>query len=123
MTQGVLRAFGINLNSVADAAVFTGLPLSLIVDKVEIFGWSGTPAALLAMTIRDAAAGAGNSLVGAIAALNTPITSTALAAQLIPLAAALGAVRVVTTGKIYARVGTANGSALTANLNIYWHTP
>lgn len=114
-------ANGVNLNSTGDVASFTGLPAKIIIDRIEISNWSATPSALLALTLRDAAAGAGNSLVGAIAALNGVITATALNAVASPLAAVLGASRKVTTSALYLNVSAANGTALTADVAIFYH--
>jgi len=114
------RSNAVNLNQTGDVASITGLPSSIMVDRMEILNWSSTPAALLAMTVRDAATGGGNSLLGSIVGLNTPVTATALAAVATPLAAVLGAVRVVSTGSLYLNVSVANGSALTADVIIYY---
>lgn len=112
----------INLNSTGDLASVTGLPASIIVDKMEILNWSTTPSVLLTMTLRDAASGAGNSLLGSIAALNTPITATTLAAVALPLATVLGAVRVISTGALYLNASAANGSALTADIQVSYRS-
>lgn len=120
--SSVVKTLAVNLNATGDAASMTGLPANIILDRLEVSGWSVTPAVLLAMTVRDAAAGAGNSLVGAIGSLNGIITSTAMAAIATPLAAVLGASRVISTTAFYLNVSVANGTALTANVSVYYHT-
>lgn len=114
----LVKASAVNLNSTGEVLTQAGLPARFIVNRLVISNWSATPSALLAMTLRDTAAGAGNSLVGALAALNTPITATALAAVAYPFAAVLGASRAVTTGNIFLNASVANGTALTADVLI-----
>lgn len=109
---------GQNLNATGDK-IISGLPAKYVIDRLVIHDWSATPGALLAATLRDAATGGGNSLVGAIVGLNTPITATALAAEAFPQVAALGANRVLTASTLYFNVSVANGSALTANISLY----
>ncbi len=116
-----LKSTGLNLNQTGDVASFTGLPASIVIDRVEIKNWSTTPGVLLTATLRDAAAGAGNSLVGTISGLNAIVTATALAAVAVPFVAVLGASRVVSTSAIYLNVSAANGSALTGDLTIFFH--
>ena len=117
----IRRATAVDLNATGDLASFTGLPTNILIDRLILWGWSTTPAALLAATLRDAASAGGNSLVGVIAALNTPITATTLAAVMFPSVTALGASRVVTSGALYLNVSASNGSALTANVSVlYW---
>ncbi len=113
------RVNAANLNTTGDVVTFTGLPAQYIVERLIISGWSATPAAILAATLQDAAAAGGNSLVGAIAALNTPITATSLNGQFIPLAAALGATRNLTASSLYLNVSVANGTALTADVTLF----
>lgn len=112
---------GADLNISGDRADFTALPASISVDSVEISGWSSTPSAALVATVRDAASGAGNSLVGSIAGADSIVTATAINLVAKPSAAALSAKRRVTTGSLYVNVGTPNGSALTANITITYH--
>lgn len=114
----LVKASALNLNSTGDLISQTGLPSAFIVKRMVLSNWSTTPSVLLTMTLRDAATAAGNSLVGSVAALNTPITSTALAAVATPLATVLGASRVVSSGGLYLNVSAANGSALTADVTI-----
>jgi len=119
---GMIIAKGVNLNSTGDKNT-AGVPVGAVVDKVKILNWSATPSATLSCTVRDASGGGGNSLLGTITGLNTPITSTALAAVIVPAATATYAQRVTTTNAVYFHVGTANGSALTADVVIYWSLP
>ncbi len=117
----VVTATATNLNTTGAVASWTGLASAIVVDNLEILGWSATPSALLALTLRDAATGGGNSLVGLVASLNTPITSTALVASASPIASVLGAVRRVTSGALYLNVSAGNGTALTANIRVTYH--
>lgn len=109
---------GVNLNSTGDTISILNLPSRFIINQLVFSNWSATPSVLLVGTLRDAAAAGGNSLVGSIAGLNTPITSTALAAVATPLASVLGASRAVTTNAVYLNLTVANGTALSADMTL-----
>jgi hypothetical protein len=71
-------------DATGDVASFTGLPDSIVVDRVELRNWSTTPGVLLTAT--------------------------------------LGANRVVSTSALYLNVSAANGSALTGDIVIFYHS-
>lgn len=112
---------GINLNTTGDVASFLNLPPSCVVERIELSNWSATPSALLTATLRDAATAGGNSLLGSIAGLDGPITSTALTATIASTPLTINAVRKVSTSNIYLNVSAANGTALTADALLTYH--
>ena len=108
---------GINLNATGDNAISIRYSKYVLLGAY-LYDFSTTPGALTTATLRDAASGGGNSLVGSLAALNG-IATTALGAHAIPTASALGAVRQSTASTLYLNVSVANGSALTCSVVLH----
>lgn len=110
---------GVNLNTTGDVfSIIAGLPARFLVSQLLLSNFSGIPTALVAATLRDTATAGGNSLVGALVALNGIVTSTTLVMRAVPLTTALAAAVAVTTAKLYLNVSAANGSALTADITV-----
>lgn len=110
------KATAVNLNATGDTSV-TIWSSKYIITQVIMRDASATPAVTLTFTVRDTAAGGGNSLIGSVTALNT-VVSTSIAGFLQPSPTALMSSRQLTTSTLFINVSVPNGSALTANFDI-----
>lgn len=112
------KATNVSLATSGDKYIFTGLPSSPFrVTSLVAWNFSGTPGALVAYSLRDAAAGLGNQLISSGVGLNlivvTPLTDA------IPLdIGTLFRNKVYTNSTLYFNVAVGNVSALTCNLNL-----
>lgn len=106
----------VNLNATGDTSIAISATKYLVLALV-VRDSSGTPGVLCAFTLRDAAAGGGNSLAGSLVGLNGAIsTSKAGFLQISPTA--LGSYQQETATTLFINVSVANGSALTATFDI-----
>jgi hypothetical protein len=109
----VFLARDINVNSVADAFIFTGLPPKYIIRRLTLYGAS-TNLTTAAIELRTASAGGGTALVApfSLAAL------TALAKFIDATLAAITGTDYRTENSLYLRNSTAQGSAATVSARL-----
>lgn len=121
--QGSLKKYtsmGVNLNATGDVWTVQNIPLTnYVVERFTIWGQSVTPSILLTASLRDAASGGGNSILGTMTGLNLVLNNALLGLEMIPFAGAAGSNRVINTSTLYFYVSVANGTALTANMTLY----
>lgn len=110
-------ALGVNLNATGD----TSIPITLskyIITALWISNFSASPAALFACSLRDAAAGAGNSLM-ATTMVALPSTAALDFFTTNMNGIALATIRRNTASTLFFNVGVANGSTLTADVFVF----